>query len=238
MRDPVLDLLLPCYQPQPGWVDRVLHAYRILAARLGVAPGVILVNDGSSYGVTAEDLRRLEEAIPGWQYHVNERNRGKGYTLRKAALLSSAPYQIYTDIDFPYTEDSVMAIWQSLQSGVQVAAGVKNEQYYNQVPVLRRGISRLLRAMSATLLRMPISDTQCGLKGFDRKGREVFLTTTIERYLFDLEFLFLAFRKCRLRVEAVPVELKPGIQFSRMRLPVLLEEGRNFLMIWFKSLAS
>lgn len=236
MKEPSLDLVLPCYNPQPGWSGRVIAAYRIIAQQLGFAPGVILINDGSEYGVMAQDIQLLQEAIPQLQYLENERNRGKGYTLREGVLLAQSDFVIYTDIDFPYTEKSLVDVWMALQDGVQVAAGVKNQQYYDGVPPLRRLISRLLRAMSYLLLRLEITDTQCGLKGFNRQGREAFLATTIDRYLFDLEFLFLAYRHFRLTVRAVPVTLKPGIVFSRMRPGILIEEGLNFLRVWLRSL--
>jgi len=236
MNSPALDLVLPCYNPQPGWAQRVIHSYQLIATALGRDPGLILVNDGSAFGVTAEDLRLLQEAIPRFQYLANERNRGKGYTLRAGVTLASADVVLYTDIDFPYTEASLIAVFGALQRGAQVAAGVKDAAYYEGVPPLRRLISRVLRLLIKGLLRLPISDTQCGLKGFDRSGRAAFLATTIDRYLFDLEFLFLAYRQFGLRVEAVPVALKPGIAFSRMRPRILVEEGLNFLRIWWRSL--
>jgi glycosyltransferase involved in cell wall biosynthesis len=233
---PSLDLVLPCYNPQPGWAQRVIHSYELVTAALGRAPGLILVNDGSSFGVTADDLRALNQAIPRLQYLENERNRGKGFTLRAGVTLASADHIIYTDIDFPYTEQSLLAVYAALQNGAQVAAGVKDDAYYQGVPPLRRLISRVLRLLIQTLLRLEISDTQCGLKGFDRAGRAAFLATSIDRYLFDLEFLFLAYRQFGLRVQAVAVELKPGISFSRMRPQILVEEGLNFLRIWLRSL--
>jgi len=236
MNLPSLDLVLPCYNPQPGWAQRVIHSYALVAAAIGREPGLILVNDGSSFGVTADDLRALNEAIPRLQYLEYERNRGKGFTLRAGVTLASADLVIYTDIDFPYTEESLLAVYTALQNGAQVAAGVKDDAYYQEVPALRRLISRALRLLIRTLLRLEISDTQCGLKGFDRAGRSTFLATSIDRYLFDLEFLFLAYRHFALKVQAVPVQLKPGISFSRMRPRILVEEGLNFLRIWLRSL--
>ncbi|MBI1194050.1 MAG: glycosyltransferase [Bacteroidetes bacterium] len=235
MNPPSLDLVLPCYNPQPGWAQRVIQSYAVVAAALRREPGLILVNDGSSFGVTADDLRALNEAIPRFQYLENERNRGKGFTLRAGVMLASADYIVYTDIDFPYTEESLLGVHAALKGGAQVAAGVKDEAYYQGVPALRRLISRVLRLMIRSLLRLEISDTQCGLKGFDRAGRSAFLATSIDRYLFDLEFLFLAYRQFGLKVQAVPVQLKPGISFSRMRPQILVQEGANFLRIWLRS---
>jgi glycosyltransferase involved in cell wall biosynthesis len=229
---PLLDLVLPCYNPQPGWVDRVVEGHRSLSGRIGFSPGLVLVNDGSRRGVGQAELDALRSALPGLRVEAYSPNRGKGYALRRGVALSQAEYVLYTDIDFPYVVDSMVAVWQALQGGADVAVGVKDAAYYRGVPPLRRFISRLLRALSGLLLRMPISDTQCGLKGFNRAGREVFLSTRIERYLFDLEFLYLAFRRPGLRVQAVPVSLREGVVFSPMRFSVLLQEAGNFARVW------
>ncbi|MBK7037383.1 MAG: hypothetical protein IPH42_13850 [Bacteroidetes bacterium] len=84
-------------------------------------------------------------------------------------------------------------------------------------------------------MRLKISDTQCGLKGFNKKGKDIFLKTTINRYLFDLEFIFLVSRQKEVSMVPVEIELKENIQFSSMRTGILLSEGFNFLKIFFKS---
>ena len=82
------------------------------------------------------------------------------------------------------------------------------------------------------LLRLQVTDSQCGLKGFDSAGKAVFLETTIDRFLFDLEFLLLA--KNRVPVAPVPVELRAGVVFSKVGWKILSAEGRNFLQLFFR----
>ena len=89
--------------------------------------------------------------------------------------------------------------------------------------------------MIRRFLRIPTDDTQCGLKGFNAKGKEVFLQTSIDRYLFDLEFVFLSARK-KLTLKKVVVELRPGIELSYMRWGVLMQEFGNFLKIFAKTI--
>ncbi len=227
--------MLPCYNPQEGWAERVLEAYRTIEAALPSPPGLTVVNDGSTRGVEPADWQMLAAAIPRFRWMENAQNRGKGYTLRRGVQAATAERIIYTDIDFPYTEASLLAVYRALEAGVDVAAGVKDHHYYEGVPFLRRQISRALRGMVKVLLRLPIADTQCGLKGFNRRGREAFLATTIDRYLFDLEFLHGAFRRFGLNVRPVPATLKPGIVFSRMHPRILLTEGGNFLKVWLNA---
>ena len=103
------------------------------------------------------------------------------------------------------------------------------------MPPGRKFISKILRTGSKNILRLKISDTQCGLKGFNKKGKNIFLKTTIDRYLFDLEFIFLVSRQKEVSMIPVEIELRENIQFSSMRTGILLSEGFNFLKIFFKS---
>jgi len=97
------------------------------------------------------------------------------------------------------------------------------------VPFFRRLLSRSLRWLLRNVLRQPIGDSQCGLKGFDEAGKEIFLETTIDRFLFDLEFLMLA--DGRVPVTPVPLELRAGVTFSKVGWKILATEGRNFLWL-------
>jgi hypothetical protein len=123
-------------------------------------------------------------------------------------------------------------IVETLLSKGGIAAGNRDTGYYAHVPFFRRLISKALRWTLRNVLQQPISDSQCGLKGFDNAGKAVFLETTIERFLFDLEFLLLA--KERVQVTPVAVELREGVVFSKVGLTILATEGRNFLTLVFK----
>lgn len=235
---PTLDIILPCYNPAPGWTGRVTQAWQALQGTLPHPPRhLLLVNDGSTKGIDAADIAALQAAIPGLHYLPSQPNRGKGYALRIGVAASDADLLIYTDIDFPYTEASLVAVAGVLYSGqADVVPGVRPDTYYDGVPADRRRISRLLRWMLRTFLRLKITDTQCGLKGFNRAGRAVFLATTIHRFLFDLEFIFLASQRKDIRLQAVEATLKPGIQFSHVSLRVLVREGFNFLRVFMRAL--
>ncbi|WP_460620458.1 glycosyltransferase family 2 protein [Hymenobacter tenuis] len=227
------DLVLPCYNPPAGWAANLVTCMRGLQQRVPEADfTVYVVNDGSSQPPTAADITLLRAALPQFHYLSYEQNRGKGYALRYGVQQAANPYCFFTDIDFPYQEDSVAAVFRKLaEQCCDIAVGVRDDAYYAEVPAIRTGISRTLRFFTRYLLRLPVSDTQCGIKGFNTQGKALFLQTQVDRYLFDLEFLFRTARVPQLRVAAVPVELKPGIIFSRMNPRILATEGYNLLKI-------
>lgn len=226
-----VDLVLPCYNPPAEWAGNLVAAMQRLGQLVpGVSWRVLVVNDGSPRGVTEADVALLRRELPAFEYLAYAANRGKGHALRHGVAQATAPLVLFTDIDFPYQETSVAAVLAVLrQEEADVAVGARDEAYYASVPASRVLISKMLRRATRHLLGLAVSDTQAGLKGFNQRGRAFFLKTTIDRYLFDLEFIFLASRAAaNLRVRPVPVLLKPGVIFSKMNPRILLAESRSF----------
>ena len=71
------------------------------------------------------------------------------------------------------------------------------------------------------------------MKGFTKEIKPVFLKTQIDRYLFDLEFIYLLSRMKNTRILPVKVKLRDGVEFSKVRLNILTGEFRNFLKVLF-----
>jgi glycosyltransferase involved in cell wall biosynthesis len=234
MPDQKLDIVLPCYNPIANWAQNIIQS---LAALEKLLPGtllhVYLVNDGAQHGITDQDIKLLQDTLPQFTYISYPENRGKGYALRQGVSQTTGEYCIYTDIDFPYTEQSLVHVFNALRKEkADIAVGVRDENYYSNVPPARVKISKTLRFFARKLLLLPVSDTQAGLKGFNQKGKAIFLETEIDRYLFDLEFLFEAARNPELKIHPVKVALKPGIVFSKMNSKILMTEGYSFARLF------
>jgi glycosyltransferase involved in cell wall biosynthesis len=230
---PLFSLILPCFNPPEGWQRNVVSVFKHLQSLIpGIDLRLTIVNDGSQKNITQKTTDFLEAEIPGLIFHSYPINKGKGHALRSGVNLSGADYYLYTDIDFPYRPESMAEVITLLCSDqYDIVAGIKGEGYYEQTPFLRKQVSLLLRAMTRLLLQLPVSDTQCGLKGFNEKGKALFMQTTIERYLFDLEFLWLAGKNKSLRTFFHPVLLRDNIRFSSINPLMLAGEGYSFLKI-------
>lgn len=234
MKKAKLDIVLPCYNPQQGWVQQIVQAYISLSLKLeGTNIGLYIVNDGSSKGDVDAAVSQISEHVPNLVYLTYHPNQGKGNALRVGVAATQASIVIYTDIDFPYQEESLLAVYnQLLANAGDVVIGVRPMSYYEKVPPARRAISKVLRFFIKLFIRIPTTDTQAGIKGFNDRGKAVFLQTTIKRYLFDMEFIYLSARK-KLKIYCQPVHLREGVIFSHMNWRVLLTEGFNFLRILF-----
>jgi len=229
---PPFTIVLPCYNPLPGWENKVLEGYKAVVERTNAAPELIIVNDGSSKQISETGIRFLEDNIPHFRLEGYTVNKGKGAAVRYGVEKASNEIIIFTDIDFPYSSESFEKIWSLLQNGNDIVIGIKDKNYYNNVPEARIYISKILKRFSKLFLNIPVTDTQCGLKGFNAKGKAVFLSTTINRYLCDLEFVYKSYKTTpRLNIVTQEIQLRNGIQFSKMNFKVLVKELFNFLKL-------
>lgn len=230
-----VDIILPCYNPIPGWSDNIIQSYQHLQA---LAPGfqfrLILVNDGSVHNVSESDFTKLASALPDFHPIQYALNRGKGYAIRCGAALANAPLVLFTDIDFPYLEEDMLAMLQQLQeTQADIVVGVRAGNYYSNAPLWRVFISKMLKLMIRTLLRVKITDSQGGLKGFSQKGLAVLKSTQIDRYLFDLELIKLASHRKDINLQSLVVNLKPHVVFAPVGMRILRREFGNFLKVLF-----
>jgi glycosyltransferase involved in cell wall biosynthesis len=194
-----------------------------------------LVNDGSKSGISPADIRLLSEKMNGFTYIDSEVNQGKGGALRDAVRLTTGKWVIYTDADYPYLIENAVEMYRLLSSdAADIVVGVRDEQYYDQLPLRRKVFSLSLKVMNYLFFpQLKVKDTQSGLKGFNQKGKEVFLKTQISAFLFDMEFLVLASKNPTIRIQWIYVQAREGIVFSTMRARTILTELVNFTSILF-----
>lgn len=229
-----VDFIFPCYNPPAGWAEGLLVSTAKIQKLLpDVKFNYVIVDDGSANSEKlGVELDFLKSKLPSLRVERYRTNRGKGYALRHGIRLAQAPICIFTDIDCPYHEESVAALCRELLKGYDIVPGRRARDYYEKVRLDRVVISRVLRLILRLMFRLNVSDTQCGLKGFNSRGKALFLTTQIDRYLFDLEFLCLAAQDRTLKVVPCNVRLKDGIVMSKFGLRVLLHELWDFFKIW------
>ena len=236
-----IDILLPTYKPPTGWDAKISDAIRNLRQHFSgqeVEISLYLVNDGSDISYFSEDaLNRIREAADGRLHFLTySPNHGKGYALRHGVSHSSGDYLVYTDTDFPFGWETVVLAIEKLQNGADVIMGQRGVEYVQFLSPMRRFLSKTVRKLNRFLLGLPdeLLDAQSGLKGFNAKGREVFLKTTVNTFVFDSEFILMSWNR-GLDIQTVPLRLAPGLKMSRMGLKVMLREGLLFLGVFLRN---
>lgn len=225
-----LSVILPCYDPASNWTERVLTNVALIQKDIeGVE--VILVNDGSTRDLSL-DIKRLTELIPNFKSIQYADNRGKGYAVRQGLALAEASHIIYTDVDFPYTHESFLQVFNALYK-YDIVIGIKDDAYHRSMPGFRRWISSGLRTMTSKLLDVQITDTQCGLKGLNASVKDIWLSGKVDGYLFEIEAIRNA-EQSGSTLLPLPVTLREGVVFSEVKANILFKELKHFIQIVLK----
>jgi glycosyltransferase involved in cell wall biosynthesis len=198
---------------------------------------VIVVDDGSDDG-TYEQAQGAATGVPRSLVVRHHLNRGKGAALQTGTAVAEGSTVIFLDgdLDLPPTQlPGLLQVFVESNADVLVGAkqpGMKGGGY----PWKRRALSRLFSFVTRTLFRLPVEETQTGLKIFKRPVLEtVFADLAIYGYAFDLELLVRAHR-AGARIIQTPVELKIGASSTPLRLSTLWEMGRDTIRIFVWSL--
>lgn len=227
-----LDVVLPCYNPSEGWVERLVDTHHRFSSRLeGCNVRFIVVNDGSSRGFTAEAQQRLTAALPGTVIVDNAMNRGKGAAVRDGVARCTSEIALYTDYDFPYDVDAMCHMVGLLEKGYDVVIATRNLTYYSRLSTRRKIMSFASRILNFVVLGLTHTDTQGGLKGFSRRGKSFLASTRTPRFLFDTEFIYHASQHPGVTICEMPADLREGVHLPDMRGGVLAEELKNLLLI-------
>ncbi len=231
-----VEIIQPLYNPRDGWVEKyIAHYYELKALFARVNLRIVFVNDGSTRNFDEQTIQFLKEKIEHISIVSYTENKGKGYAVRQGVKQTQAPLVLYTDYDFPYEMSCLYKAYQQLKVGNDVVVGIRNEAYYNHLGYRRKLVSMACNFLNKVFLKIPHTDTQSGLKGFSLKGKELMLKTTITQFLFDTEFVCMAYQNKNIKVSTIDVELRHGVKFTRMSFKTILNETINFTSILLRS---
>lgn len=202
---PALSVVIPAYNEArrlPASLRRVLE---YLERGHGQPFEIIVVDDGSDDD-TAACVRALGH--PAVTLVSNERNRGKGYSVRRGMLLASGERLLMTDADLSTPIEELPRLVAALAAGADVAIGSRAANGADIVvhqPWYREVVGRLFNLTVRSLTVRGIRDTQCGFKLFSgRAAHEVFGRLRLDGFSFDVEALFVA-QRCGYRLVEIPV---------------------------------
>jgi glycosyltransferase involved in cell wall biosynthesis len=227
-----LDIIVPGYNPLPKWDKQFLYQASLIIERLPeFQVHFYLINDGSDENWEEGQAALLQKELEHLHFLDLSTNKGKGFAVRAGLQLSKSEFIAFTDIDFPYTVQCFLDMLNKIQHDeFDIMVGHRREAYYKKISPGRRWMSSGLRRLIRWSYRLPVDDTQSGLKVFNSKGKEMLLQTSINRYLFDMEFIQIASR-AGLRIGSIPLELRQGIVLPPIPLWLLVKEFRNLVKL-------
>lgn len=158
---------------------------------------IIIVDDGSTDN-TKEALFHIFKDDNTIKFITYEKNRGKGYAVKKGAFISEGNFTLITDADLSTPIEEVEKLFMYINKGYDIVIGsraLKDSEILIKQPWWRRFMGRVFNKLVRIIINLDYLDTQCGFKLF--KGgiaKSLFNKAKINRFAFDVEVLYLAKR--------------------------------------------
>jgi len=207
--NPELSIVIPAFDEAARLSGSLERIFEYVATN-NINAELILADDGSPDG-TADVAKTIFARHPQIESKVvrYDINRGKGYAVRTGLKASHAKIALFTDADLSTP----------IEEMPKLVGPIRNDQY--DVTFGSRAIDRSLigshqpwqreqggKVMNLVIRKMsglPFVDTQCGFKAFNMtKFRPLLDVMTVDRFGFDVEFLFVA-KYHGLRLKEIPV---------------------------------
>jgi glycosyltransferase involved in cell wall biosynthesis len=179
--------------------------------RQNVTEGEVIVVDDGSVDNTAEIARQAFANSGNVRTSVitYKSNLGKGRAVRLGLLAARSDVALFSDADLstPITEAPKL-VEPIVRGDYDVTFGSRaldRKLIGVHQPWRREQAGRVFNLMVRLATGMPFWDTQCGFKAFRMSVcRPLVEAATVDRFGFDVELLYLAFR-AGLRLKEVPV---------------------------------
>jgi len=203
-----LSVIMPAYNEESSIFEAVQETIKTLQESLNLDYEIIVVDDGSDDG-TYQVLKKAAQMSDKVKVVKLNSHQGKGFALKQGFESVTGDLVGFVDADLdihPTQLDSFLKIMERTGSDV-VVGSKRHPESRSNYPKRRRILSFFYHLIVHLLFRLPITDTQVGLKLFKYKVLEkVFPKLLVKAYAFDLELLANA-RRLGYKVVEAPITL-------------------------------
>lgn len=210
MASPGLSLVVPCYR-EGDVIISTLDTLTQSVSSLFEHYEIIVVTDGSPDN-TPQAVRNYQATHPTLSLALLEfrTNRGKGAAVKAGFLHAQYDWVLMIDADLTIGIEELKHFLPFIdQSDIVIASRMASGSHFEEpIPLYRSLLTRFFQILQMIFLgNFEFSDTQCGFKLFRRETvLPLIQVSTIERFAFDAELLFLA-KQENLRVTTLPVTI-------------------------------
>lgn len=202
-----LSVIIPSYNSAAVLKNNLPYLQKYLAEKKYDFE-IIVVDDGSSdNGLTEQAAKELRVL-----YLKNEKNIGKGESVRKGMLHAKGKFRIFTDADIPFYAEAIDQFLHYLdEKEFHMAIGdrtLTESSYFNSKSGLRNMASKGFSFFVGRFVAGGMFDTQCGIKGFRAEvANDLFSVSRVKGFTFDVELLYIALKR-NYDIKRLPVTLR------------------------------
>lgn len=218
MADIKLSIIIPAYNEALRIAPTIEKIKAFLRAK-AYPSEIIVVDDGSSdrtAEIASDQLKDFPHLII-----QNERNRGKGYSVKTGMLSAKGLYRLFSDADLSTPIEETDRFLDQLEHGGYDCVIGSRDLPDSRVEIHQNWLREIMGKVFNRLARLfsfrSIHDSQCGFKGFRRDAaQKLFALQKLEGFSFDAEIIFLA-QKMGYRILETPVTWRNSSQ-SRVQI--------------------
>lgn len=164
-------LVIACYFEEPHLFANVMALKKYLAATK-LQWEMIFVEDASPDG-TAREVRKCVQTLTAEGFTASAifhtGNQGRGATVQEGFLAARGAVVGYIDIDLEHPMDAILPMYLSIRDGS--CDGLVGKRAWDKTTIhpVRNIASLAYRLISHSVMRLSISDSEAGLKLFNRE---------------------------------------------------------------------
>lgn len=178
----MISFVIPCYN-EAHRLPKTLKSLETFFKKFPDEYELIFVNDGSKDN-TENILQKTKYTVISYK-----QNQGKGHAVKKGMKKAKGEYIFMMDCDLA-TDLQEINNFLKKKEKQDILCGKRT---------VRKGIRQLGAVVVATIIkilfRLPISDTQCGFKLFNKKSAKIFEKLNTKGWAFDVEILYRAHKE-------------------------------------------
>lgn len=207
--NPELSIVIPAFDEAARIGDSLGKIFSFLQVKQPNTE-VIIVDDGSG-----DHTSDVAQAFCDHHHEINSQvirygpNRGKGYAVNIGLQAAKADIALFSDADLSTPIEEMTKLIDPIKAGefdlTFGSRALDRSLIGTHQPWRREQGGKVMNLIIRTMSGLQFADTQCGFKAFNMtKFRPLLDLMTVDRFGFDVEFLFVA-NYHKLRLAEIPV---------------------------------
>jgi glycosyltransferase involved in cell wall biosynthesis len=210
-------VLIPAYNEEKNIINTINETVKVLKV-FSPEYEILVVDDGSTDQTSKKVLDYIGADTMKVKLQSYSPNKGKGFALKYGFNYVNSRYILFLDADLDLHPSHLisMDVIMKKRSADAVIGSKRHEKSKLVYPKSRAILSNVYYFTVRTLFKLPVRDTQTGIKLFKFEVLEKCMPEIVtKRYAFDLELLLAIYRKGFKIVEA-PIQLITKRQYGRI----------------------